>query len=303
MALPLSALISRFKEAACETPVLGILVRAGLRGTKGQIKDMAASIAFFSFLSLFPLILGMIALASSVLKSESLRKQVIEWVSEFFPVGADFVTQNIESIVRLRGAAGLASVLVLFWSAKKMVGAISRGINSALEQKRGHAFYLSPLRNFGLVVAISLLMFGTVAITPLADLVSGLEPKFLGEYWGDLIDLVGGHMISIASTAAMIGCTYFLVPYHRPGWNAIWPGLVTATVLIEVGKKAFVYYADNISSMDALYGSISSIIALMLWLYFFGRVLLFGAAVNVVYRNSREKIPAEQPGGKEQEQK
>jgi membrane protein len=93
------------------------------------------------------------------------------------------------------------------------------------------------------------------------------------------------------------------VPYHRPGWNAIWPGLVTATVLIEVGKKAFVYYADNISSMDALYGSISSIIALMLWLYFFGRVLLFGAAVNVVYRNSREKIPAEQPGGKEQEQK
>jgi membrane protein len=205
-------------------------------------------------------------------------------------------------MVRLRGAAGLASVLLLFWSARKMVGAISRGINSTLEQKRGHAFYLSPLRNFGLVVAISLLMFGTVAISPLADLVSGLESKFLGKYWGDLIDLVGGHMISIASTAAMIGCTYFLVPYHRPGWNAIWPGLVTATVLIEVGKKAFVYYVDNISSMDALYGSISSIIALMLWLYFFGRVLLFGTAVNFVYSSSRQRAPAEHPEGKDKEQ-
>jgi len=289
VAISLSTRMGQFKEAACEAPVLGILVQAGLRGTKDQIKDMAASIAFFSFLSLFPLILGMIALASSVLKSEQLREQVVVWVGEFFPVGADFVTQNIESLVRLRGAAGLASVLVLFWSAKKMVGAISRGINNALQQQRNHAFYLSPLRNFGLVFAVSLLMFGAVAISPLADLVSGLELKLLEGYWGDLIDMIGGHMISVASTGAMIGSTYFLVPYHRPGWRELWPGLLTATVLIELGKKAFVYYVDNVSSMDALYGSISSIIVLMLWLYFFGRVLLYGAEVNFIYNNSRKQ--------------
>lgn len=269
--------------------MLGILVQAGLRGTKGHIKDMAASIAFFSFLSLFPLALGMIALASSVLKSEQLREQVIVWVNEFFPVGADFVTQNIESLVRLRGAAGLASIAVLFWSARKMVGAISRGVNNALEQQRSHAFYLSPLRNFGLVLAVSLLMFGTVALSPLADLVSGLELTFLDGYWGDLIDVVGGHLVSAASTGVMIGCVYILVPYHRPGWREVWPGLVTATLLIELGKKAFVFYVDNVSSMDALYGSISSIIVLMLWLYFFGRVLLYGAEVNFIYNNSRKQ--------------
>jgi membrane protein len=286
MTLSLSAFIGRLKEAACKVPVLGILVRAALRGTKYQIKDMAASIAFFSFLSLFPMILGMIALASSVLKSDSLRNQVIEWVTEFFPVGADFVTQNIESLVRLRGAAGLASVLVLFWSAKKMVGAISREINSTLDQNRDYAFYLSPLRNFGLVVVVSLLMFATTAISPIADIVSGLEPKFLGQHWRELLDLVGGHMISLASTGAMIGCTYFLIPYQRPGWSQIWPGLLTATLLIEVGKMAFVYYVDNISTMDAIYGSISSIIVLMLWLYYFARVLLYGAEVNFIYNSS-----------------
>jgi membrane protein len=281
----LSSRIDHVKEAACEAPVLGILVQAGLRGSKGHIKDMAASIAFFSFLSLFPLALGMIALASSVLKSEQLREQVIVWVNEFFPVGADFVTQNIESLVRLRGAAGLASIAVLFWSARKMVGAISRGVNNALEQQRSHAFYLSPLRNFGLVLAVSLLMFGTIALSPLADLVSGLELTVLDGYWGGLIDVVGGHLVSAASTGVMIGCVYILVPYHRPGWREVWPGLVTATLLIELGKKAFVFYVDNVSSMDALYGSISSIIVLMLWLYFFGRILLYGAEVNFIYNS------------------
>ena len=273
--------------------MVGILVQAGIRGTRNHVKDMAASIAFFGFLSLFPLILGMIALAGSILKSEQLRLQVNNWVNEFFPVGADFVTQNIESLVRLRGAAGLASMVVLFWSARKMVGAMSRGINAALDLKRGHAFYLSPLRNFGLVLAISILMLGTIAITPLADLVSGLELNFLGEYWGALIDLVGGHLVSLASTGVMIGCTYFLVPFRRPGWRETWPGLVTASLLIELGKKAFVYYVDNVSSLDAVYGSISSIIALMLWLHFFSRVLLYGAEVNFIYGSLRKNAQAE----------
>ena len=285
----LSTLWGQLKDAACEAPVLGILVQAGLRGTKSHIKDMAASVAFFSFLSLFPLLLGLIAVAGSVLESDQMRKQVLVWVNEFFPVGADFVTKNIESLVRLRGAAGLASIIVLFWSARKMVGAISRGINTALGQKRSHAFYLSPLRNFGLVLGVSLLMFGTVALSPLADLVSDLQISWLDEYSGNFIDVVGGHVVSLVSTGVMIGCAYILVPYQRPGWREIWPGLLTATILIELGKKAFVYYVDNVSRMDALYGSISSIIVLMLWLYFFGRVLLYGADVNYVYGSSRKR--------------
>jgi len=286
MTTSLKTKISQFKTTASEVPVLGILVRAGLRAAKRHEKDMAASIAFFSFLALFPLALGLIAIASTVLKSEKLRQQVIEGITAFFPVGADFVTQNIESLVRLRGAAGLASILVLFWSAKKMVGAISRGINSALDLKRSHAIYLSPLRNFGLVLAISLPMFATVAVSPMADLVSGLEPDFLGERWSNLINLIGSQVIGLASTGVMIGISYTLMPYHRPGWRNIWPGLVTATLLIEMGKKAFVYYVDNISGMDAIYGSITSIIVLMLWLYYFCRVILYGAEVNFVYGDS-----------------
>lgn len=285
----LTSRFGRFKEAACAAPVIGILVRAGIRGARNHVKDMAASIAFFGFLSLFPMILGMAAMAGSILKSEQLRSQINRWISEFFPVGADFVMQNIESAVRLRSAAGLVSILVLFWSARKMVGAMSRGINSALGLKREHAFFLSPLRNFGLVLSISVLMFATTAISPLADLVSGLEIKFPGDFWGQLIDLVGGRLVSLASTAAMIACTYFLIPFHRVGWKETWPGLVTASVLIELGKYVFVYYVDNISSMDAIYGSISSIIALMLWLYYFGRVLLYGADINFIYGSLRKE--------------
>ena len=101
-------------------PFLGPLVKAGLRSARNHDKDMAASIAFFGFLSIFPLLIGGMAIAGQVLKSERLRNQVIELVVDFFPVGADVVTENIETVVSLRGAATLFSIVLLFWSARKM---------------------------------------------------------------------------------------------------------------------------------------------------------------------------------------
>ena len=77
------------------------------------------------------------------------------------------------------------------------------------------------------------------------------------------------------------------MPFKRPGWHDLWPGLLTATLLIELGKKAFVIYVENVSRLDALYGSITSIIVLMLWLYFFGRILLYGAEVIYVRQQTR----------------
>jgi membrane protein len=276
--------IDYWKERIGRVPVIGVLVRAAVMGRESHAKDMAASIAFFSFLSLFPLLLGLVALVSSVLKSEALKERIMSAVNEFFPVGAGFVTDNIDSLVRLRGAAGIASVLVLLWSARKMVGAISRGINLALRQQRNIAIFLSPLRNFGLVLGVTLLMFASTAVTPVLDVLVGQSPGWLPDAMQNRFDMLTSQLISTASTAALILVTYLLVPFERPAWRQVWPGLLTATLLIELGKKVFVYYVENVSRLDAVYGSISTVIVLLLWLYFFGRVLLYGAEVMFVRR-------------------
>jgi len=259
-----------------------VLVRAGLRSASKNDKDRAGSIAFFTFLSLFPLLLGLTALASRVLRGEGAREQVNQWVLEFFPVGADFVTQNVDTLVRLRGAAGVAGAAVLLWSARKMVGAISRGINDALGLQRDHAALLSPVRNFFIVVGVALLMFSTTSLSPLVELLLSLELPGPGGHEGGLPPRVTAGVLGVLSTGAMIGFTYLLIPYERPDWSGLWPGLLTATVLVEAGKRLFVLYVDNADKLDAVYGSISTVIVLMLWLYFFGRVLLFGAHVNAV---------------------
>ncbi|MFW2405997.1 MAG: YihY/virulence factor BrkB family protein [Gammaproteobacteria bacterium] len=274
-------------DRVCEYPVIGLLVRAGLKGHQDGAKDMAASMAFFSFLSLFPLLLGLVALGGYFLKSEELQVKVHELIVNVFPISADFVTGNIDSLVRQRGAAGIVSILVLMWSASKMVGALSRGVNQALELKRPYAFYFSRLRNFGLTFTVAVVMFGAIAAAPAAEILANLRPGILGERWDVFFDVIGGQTVGLAITFLLLAIVYTLIPFERLKGAELLPGLLVASAAIEIGKGLFAFYYENVSSTDLVYGSVSSVIVLLLWLYFCSRVVLYGTEVICVYRQSR----------------
>ena len=83
----------------------------------------------------------------------------------------------------------------------------------------------------------------------------------------------------------LVGAVYTLLPYQRLLWRELLPGLLVSMFLIEVGKSLFVWYVETAANYSAVYGSVSSIIVLLIWLYFSARAVLFGAEVINVNRN------------------
>jgi len=287
MLSPIIARVSALHDWAIEQPYVGILVRAGDRGLEKHSKDAAASIAYFTFLSLFPLILGLVSIGGFFLKSEVIQLRVNNLIVELLPVSAEFVTQNIESLIRIRGAAGISSVIVLMWSASKMVGALTRAINRALGIQRNYAIYLSPLRSFALTLVVALLLILSLAVAPAAELLSGLQLELLGKRWNTVLDVIANRTVGFVGTGMLAGAVYTLVPYQRLTWRQILPGLLVAALLIELGKSFFVWYMKTAANYSAVYGSVSSIIVLLIWLYFTAHVVLFGAEVISVSRNQK----------------
>ena len=80
----------------------------------------------------------------------------------------------------------------------------------------------------------------------------------------------------------MLVLLFKLVPYQRPAWREVLTGALVGAFLFEIGKSLFGIYVQNIAHLQAVYGSLSSIIVLLLWLYFSARVLLFGAELVAV---------------------
>ena len=87
----------------------------------------------------------------------------------------------------------------------------------------------------------------------------------------------------------MITVVYTVIPYSKLPWRELFPGIFVATVLIEIGKELFALYIKSASDYDMLYGSLSSVIVLLLWLYFSARVVLYGAELISVVRDSKAR--------------
>ncbi len=272
-----------WSERVGTMPMVGPLVRAAKKSNADYAKDMAASIAYFGFFSLFPLLTGVIAGASLFLDRAKIQSRLDRMLADEFPGSADFLRTNIDTLIDLRGAAGVASVIGLFWSASKMTGAVSRGLNRALAIPRDHAFYLSKLRNFGMTVFVSLLLLMAVGVSMIVDVLMQFDlfPEALD---GTILAALGSQVASFGFVFVMLGIIYRLVPYERPSWGEVVPGALVAALLFQLGKRLFVLYLDKASSLEAVYGSLSSVIVLLLWLYFSARVLLYGIELIAVRR-------------------
>ena len=275
-------------------PVLGVLVQAIRHDRDNMCKDLAGSIAFYTFLSLFPVLLGIFSIVGFFLHSPDAQQRVSDLVTEFFPPASDFVLRNVESLVDARGTAGLFSILVLMWSGKKMVAALSRGINYAMGIDRPHAFYLAPIRNFALTVVVTVLVIFSVSLAPLLDAFLGSRPDILPEALQKVIGVVSGYASGILINMVFVGVLYVLMPYRRFRFSILLPGIVTGALLLELGQQIFSVYVGGVSQYEAVYGSVSSVIALMIWLYFSARVLLYGAEVIAVIAERESSAKTEQ---------
>ena len=275
-------------ESASRLPVVGLLVRALRKSRDHHIRDMAASTAYFSFFSLFPLLLGVIAGGSFFLDSEEIRSHLDRILTDTLPGSAALVTDNIDALIRLRGAAGVASIAGLFWSAGKMFGALSRGINRALGLTRTHPFFLTPLRSFLMALTVVVLLFLAMAVSTVVELLAKVDLGPIAKGVGNLLTFAGGHPTSYLFVFVTFCLIYKLVPYERLSWREILPGALFASFLFELGKTGFVFYLDNVAHLEAVYGSVSSIIALLLWLYFSARVLLLGSELIAVTREEKQ---------------
>ena len=87
-------------------------------------------------------------------------------------------------------------------------------------------------------------------------------------------------ILSFVFNLAIFLMLYKVLPNTQTHWRFIWPGALVAALLFEGGKFLFVLYLDNFATFSAVYGSIGSVIALLLWAYVSAFILILGAEMS-----------------------
>lgn len=261
------------------------LMRIWTREASRDIGLVAAGVAFFGFLALFPAITAIITIWGYAADPVVIREQLAP-VADFLPPDAFLlVSGQVEGLLatanRNLGWASLLSTGLAVWSARAGVAALIQGLDT-IHGLRPRSGLRHMVRSFVLTLLLLVLALAAMTLMVVAPLVIGFLP--LGRIEALLLgsaNLLLGLVLLVVS----IGVIYRIGPHHqaRPA-RFLTPGLIVAVILWAAASRGFVYYLANFANYNQIYGSIGAVAAFLVWFYLSAYAVLLGAAIDAEWQ-------------------
>lgn len=244
--------------------------------------NLAAQLAYYFFLALFPALLFLVAIVSFI-PVEGLLEMVTSTLSRVAP--GEVITIIQEQIVKIADSenGGLLTLGMLgtVWSISSGVNSIISTLNAAYDIQESRRWWKVKLVAIGLTISLAafiVISFILVMVGPrIAETIAAalaLGPAFVWSW-----NIVQWPVVFLLVTLA-IAIVFHFAPDVEQEWIWLTPGSVLAATLWVLISLGFKYYVANFASYNATYGAIGGVIVLMLWFYVSGLAVLIGAELN-----------------------
>jgi membrane protein len=254
--------------------------------------QLAASMAYFGLFAVFPLTILLVAALGAVVGEETARREVIDFVLRNVPLQEQAGRQDLErllgQVTANAGAFGVVGVAGLIFSASGLMGSIRNALSRAFSVEERRPLLLGKAVDVLLVLAVGLVGGLSLVLTLLQRIAVSASQTVrdaLGDNLSVLTDIVlaAGQLVPILLATIVFSFLYRVVPAREVTWRQALPAGLLAGVLYEVVKTGFAFYLRNVANYGAVYGSIATIIAFLLFAYLTANVFVFGAEVSSVW--------------------
>lgn len=248
-----------------------------------DISLIAAGIAFFGFLAIFPAIAAVIAIWGFAFDPIVIEKQLF-LAQDYLPAEAfELIAGQVQRLLRTNsrelGLTTLISTILALWSARAGVSALIGGLNSIHAYPQRNGFW-HIVRAIALTFALVGLALSAMALAVVAPLVIAFLPIGAAQAVGlEAANFALGLLLVVLA----IALTYWLGPNRPRGVPrppTLTRGLFLAVLLWAAASRGLVFYFGNFHVYNQVYGSIGAVVALMFWFYASAFAVLLGAAVD-----------------------
>jgi YihY family inner membrane protein len=259
---------------------LDIIKNTIVNYSKARAPQAAASMAYYAFFSLFPLLLVFIAVGSFFLASDRIYVKLMELIGDAFPVSQQLIYDTLQRVISGRGPMGLLGMLGLWWAASGVFTTLTQNINLAHIHARKRNFVQERIQGLGMIVALCILFILSLVFDASTNVLSSwripLMPDF-SIYETKLWTWISNY-IPWLFTFALFIVLYRYAPTVRAAWQAVfWAAAVAATGW-KLATDLFAWYlVRGLVRYELVYGSLGTVVVLLFLIYVIGLVVLFGA--------------------------
>ncbi|MCY7292531.1 MAG: YihY/virulence factor BrkB family protein [Ferruginibacter sp.] len=259
---------------------------------RGDITARSQALAFSFFLAIFPSLIFLFTLIPYV-PIDNFQSQLLGLIQSLLPKDAYMATrETIIDIISIKrsGVLSLGFFFALYFS--------TNGFNAMINSfnKTYHGADLRPAWRQRMVAILLTLLVAVMVITAIVLLVGHeyvikfiYKHKFVNRHFYRLIIEFGKWIIVMALSFFAIACLYYFGPYHKKKFKFLSAGATFATLLIIATSLLFNYYVANFANYNKLYGSIGTLIIVMIYIQFNSMVLLLGFEFNASVDNAKKK--------------
>jgi membrane protein len=234
----------------------------------------AASLAYHLLLSLFPLLLFLIFVGSDLISAQGTRRALYRYLEQVIPAAANSVMSVLDQTLQARGTIGLIGGVFLLWSASSVFTSLSTALNVIWDAVP------RPFWRRRILAMVTVLIIGSLFI------VSIWLSALVSWPWSGTLTTLGRWLsrgVDLGVTVLLLGLMYRLVPNRIVPWRAAFSGALLAGLLWQIGKVLFSWFlTSGLTNYGLVYGSLASVVILMLWTYLSGLIILIGGSFGSV---------------------
>jgi membrane protein len=281
--------------------LLPILKTTFTAWNRHEAPRLGAALAFYTILSLSPLVILVVALAGLIFSRSAAQAHILSQVQGLIgPIGGKVVESMLAN--SQKPAAGILGTIVgllsLLFGASGVFAELRSALNLIWEVKPEETSGIVGLLrerffSFGMVLSIGFLL--------LVSLVLSTALAAVGKFFGGLLPIPStalalfNFLISYVGVAVLFGLIFRFVPEAKVRWQNIWLGALVTAMFFTIGKTLIGLYLGK-SSVGSTYGAAGSVIVVIVWVYYSAQIFFFGAEFTHAYAEHQMSAISRVPG-------
>ncbi|HEV2065479.1 MAG TPA: YihY/virulence factor BrkB family protein [Thermomicrobiales bacterium] len=256
-----------------------VVLQSGRDLLTSSAVEWAAAIAFYAMLSLFPLMILRMVLASFVTDADWAAQEATRLLGEFIPRGQEEIEAIVSRAISDRRRVGILSLVVLVATGRRILGVVTKALNHVSDVDAGSDSWLRrSLVELSLACGLIVLGLLALAARPLTQLAWETSRVLPGADGPSLVIIQ--FLVRVVILVVLFGLVYAVVPRGDRRWPAVITGAVVATVLFLIAQGAFALLIDRIlESLRLIYGPFAFAALLLSWAWYVALITLVGGAL------------------------
>jgi membrane protein len=271
--------------------VLDLLKSTAMEWSRDKCPQLGAALAYYTIFSLAPLVLVLLGVFGLIYGSnEQARQKILDQLSYLVDPSGVKVFQDIANSAAEPKAGILATaigILIALFGASGIFGQLQDALNTiwAVKPKPGQGiwgFIRARFLSFAMVGGVCFLLLVSLTLEGLLKgLHSYLQSIFPG---GHYLGLAIFYVFDLGIIVLLFAMLFRYLPDAKIAWRDVWTGAALTAILFVIGKFLLSLYLGS-GAAGSAYGAASSLITLLLWMFYSAQILLFGAEFTKVYAN------------------